>query len=109
MLDLYAIGVHILSSYKFFNYPDDVKEDMLHFGLLKCVRYATKFDKNKFIEKDIKPNAFTYFTTIFISQFSDYMKKYYKYKNIDEDIKSEAKIVMNIYKTTDYINKFIIK
>jgi len=109
ILDLYEIGKHILSSYKFFNYPDDVKEDMLHSGLMKCVKYATKFDKNKFIEKNTKPNAFTYFTTIFVSQFSDYMRKYYKYKNIDKEIKLEADTFMKIYKTTEYINKLIIK
>ncbi len=109
MIDLYKIGEHILSSHNFFNYPDDIKEDMLQFGLFKCIKYATRFDKNKFIERNIKPNGFTYFTTIIFHQYSDYIRKYYKNKNMDEDIKSEARNIMNIYKHTDYINKLIVR
>ncbi len=109
VLDLYKIGNHLLSSHNFFNYPEDVKEDMLQFGLLKCIKYATSFDKKKFEEKGLKPNAFTYFTTIMYHQYSDYIRKYYKHKNIAEDIKSEATNILNIYKNTEYINKLIVR
>lgn len=103
------IGKNLLTNHRFFNYPEDVKEDFLQLGLFKCVKYATNFNPKKMEEEGKTPNAFSYYTQLMYYAFLHSLNEYYKHHNQCIDIKESAEELFKIYGENEDFSEFIKK
>lgn len=67
----------------FSRYDDIVKEELIGYGILACVRGWEKFNP------ELYDNPFAFFTTTIHRGFIQYLKKHYKQSNIKNELKSE--------------------
>lgn len=75
-----TIATHLLGDSRFKRYPNDVKDDLVSEGLLRCIKNIKNY------KPEFRSSCFGYYSRCVECAFLGYLKKHYRYLNIKRDL-----------------------